>query len=173
MAATWTFRPVRGLDAAKSRSSAFRADARVPFCLVRKEPKTAAPDASRRDEAASVPCAPRRSRAAPNSGHPWPSNNRCLLPRPPPVLGSLYGAQDPEPEPERQAKQSRLAHARALDPACRSPLLIWERLGASRAPQERGGARPACPSTWMCEFGPAPSFRGAQGTGTVSSSRLA
>src|SRR5947209_5931258 len=27
---------------------------------------------------------------------------------------------------------------------------------ASRAPQAKGGARPACLSTWMCEFGPAP-----------------
>jgi hypothetical protein len=42
---------------------------------------------------------------------------------------------------------------------------------ASRAPEAKAGARPACLSTWMCEFGPARRPREAQGTDAASSHR--
>ncbi|HTA66332.1 MAG TPA: hypothetical protein VK753_12585, partial [Xanthomonadaceae bacterium] len=62
-------------------------------------------------EAASVPCAPRKEGAGANSGHPWPSDSRALLPLFPAVLGSLYGARA---EDQEQRSKSPKANAVAL-----------------------------------------------------------
>ena len=57
--------------------------------LWQKSPKPFAPNGCR----CAVPCASRPTGAAPNSGHPWPSDNRRLLACRAAMLGSLQGAQ--------------------------------------------------------------------------------
>src|SRR5437868_3959123 len=128
-----------------------------------------------------------------NSRHPWRSNTWCFPPRPPPVLGSLYGAPRSQTGAASRAKAKRRAcspHEIREAPPGFHPgyvlilillelclpllLLIYPCRKASRAPEETGGARRGClramdgPS-----YAPAPCFRGAQGTGAAPSRRLA
>ena len=56
--------------------------------LRQKSPKPCAPNGCR----CAVPCASRPTGAAPNSGHPWPSDNRRLLACRAAMLSSLQGA---------------------------------------------------------------------------------
>ena len=61
--------------------------------LRQKSPKPFAPNGCRY----AVPCASRPTCAAPNSGHPWPSDNRRLLACRAAMLGSLQGAGESKP----------------------------------------------------------------------------
>jgi hypothetical protein len=72
----------------------------------------------------------------------------------------------------RQIGEAPLLTAKLVNslPAFLAVRLILRRKG-SRASQWAAWERPACLSTWMCEFGPARRPREAQGTEMVSSFR--
>ena len=122
--------------------------------------KTAAPDASRDDEAVPVPYAPRRPRAAPQLAPSMALKHVVLSPAP--ASGARLALRRLKIKSEARVSLSLLI---CCGFACRK---------ASRAPQERGGARRGCLRHMdVPSYAPAPSFRGAQGTGAASSRRLA
>src|SRR5437764_13888966 len=134
--------------------------------------KTAAPDASRDDEAVPVPCAPRRPQAAPQLAPSMALKHVVLSPAP--ASGARLALRRPKikshsgkPSVARDAFDLpwTLLAAPALDLPCRK---------ASRAPEETGGARRGCLRHMdVPSYAPAPCFRGAQGTGAALSRRIA